>query len=91
MGQDYKVYYQEKLTFIIFPDKILIRTHLGQQFYLSPKTHQWSRKLRVIRLMVELNEIRTLEELASWTNPGIEWMSTTRHLDIENLRQTEYA
>lgn len=45
----------------------------------------------MIRLMLELNKIHTLEDLASWTNPGIEWLSTTQHFDIENLRQTEYA
>lgn len=91
MGEEPRVYYQPKLTFIIFSDKIVIRTHLGQQFYLAARTHQWSRRLQMIRLMLELNKIHTLEDLASWTNPGIEWLSTTQHFDIENLRQTEYA
>lgn len=91
MGEEPRVYYQPKLTFIILSDKIIIRTHLGQQFYLAPRTHQWSRRLKVIRVMVELNEIRTLDELANWTNPGIEWLSTSRHFDVENLVQKVYA
>lgn len=75
-----KIYKQGNLTFIITPQRIVIRTNLGQQFYLQPKVHFWNRRLKLIQAMIELDEIRDLNELASWCASGnIEWATTDRN------------
>jgi hypothetical protein len=77
-----KVYKQEKLSFVIIGDKIIVYTNL-QAFYLQPKAHYWRRRMYLIEAMIELGEVRNLSELASWTNPGIDWVSTS--VKVDNL------
>lgn len=71
-----KVYQQGALTFIVAPKKTIVRTTLGQEFLLSPKLHYFNRRINLIRVMIALNEIRNLNELATWCKPGIEWVPT---------------
>jgi len=72
-----EVYKIEKLTFIILPEKIVVKTSLGQTFYLRPKAHYWRRRLKLIESMIRLEEIRTLNELSMWCARGnIEWVDT---------------
>lgn len=77
-GGQPQIYTQDKLTFIIIGDKIIIRTKIGQQFYLLPKQHYWLRRIRLIRAMIELNEVRDLNELSSWCGNGIDWVTTSQ-------------
>lgn len=81
---DTKVYKQKNISFIITADRIVVRTPLNQAFYLQPRQHYWTRRLKLIRMMVELDEIRDLNELASWSGRGIEWVSTSRKYELEN-------
>ena len=78
MGEQPKIYTAEKLTFIVVGDKIVIRTKIGQQFYLLPKQHYWLRRIRLIRAMIELNEVRNLNELSEWCGNGIDWVTTSQ-------------
>jgi hypothetical protein len=65
------------LTFILTPDKIYIRTKY-QCFYLEARTHYWERRLMLIRTLVQLNEIRNLEELSGYCAGGnILWQNTS--------------
>jgi hypothetical protein len=85
MNVGVRIYKTEKLTFILDGEKVIIRTTLNQAFYLSPKAHYWRRRLKLIQTMIELNEVRNLEELASWCAAGqIEWVSTTRKYELAN-------
>lgn len=73
-----KIYYQGNLTFIITPSKIIIQTPL-QMFYLEPRTHYWKRRIDLIKAMIELQEIRNLNELSSFCAGGnVEWVSTLK-------------
>lgn len=71
-----KVYRQGKLIFIITPKKTMVQTHLHQMFILEPKMHYWRRRLRLINTMIQLGEIRDLNELSEWCGHGIQWTST---------------
>lgn len=78
------IYRQNYLTFIVTPERIVVKTNLGQQFYLQPKVHYWNRRLKLIRTMIQLNEIRDLNELASWCASGnIAWEPTTKDYAID--------
>lgn len=72
VGDIQKTYKQNNLTFIVTPEKIYVKTSL-QTFSLEPKAHQWKKSMHLIRIMIELEQIRNLEELATWTKPGLEW------------------
>lgn len=87
---DNMVYTQGKLTFILIGDKVIIKTSLGQQFYLLPKAHYWQRRLTLIRYMVSLGEVRSLNELASYTNPGITWEVTSEKYELDNIKERAY-
>lgn len=78
------VYSQGSLTFIITPDKIIIVTSIGQQFYLNPKAHYWTRRIKLIKTMIQLGEIRDLNELSTWCASGqIEWVPTSHKYQLE--------
>lgn len=89
-----QIYTQDRLTFIVFPSKVIVATGL-QQFYLSPKAHYFNRRLNLIKAMIALQEIRDLNELATFCAPGIDWVHTSTHYDLlphEDLNlQTEFA
>lgn len=70
-----KVYRQEKLTFIVTPSKTIVQTHLSQNFLLEPKFHYWRKRLRLINNMIQLGEIRDLNELSEWCGNGVQWTS----------------
>lgn len=65
-GDSYRV---NNLTFILTPEKIYIQTK-HQCFYLEARTHYWERRLLLIRTLVQLNEIRSLEELSAYCAGG---------------------
>lgn len=79
---DYQIYTTDKLVFIVCPDKVVVRTRM-QQFYLLPKAHYFNRRLNLIRNLIILNEIRDLNELASYTGRGIDWVTTSVKYDLE--------
>lgn len=86
MMGEIKIYHQGSLTFTITTERIIVKTLLGQQFYLQPKVHYWNRRLKLIRTMIELDEIRDLNELASWCASGnIEWVPTSKEYDVYKL------
>lgn len=71
-----KIYQQGRLTFILTPTKITVKTPL-QSFYLAPKTHYYNRRLKLIENMIMLGEIRDLNELASFcANGNVIWVAT---------------
>lgn len=85
-GTTNKIYHQGNLTFIVTPTKVLVKTHL-QMFYLEPKLKYWNRRLSLIRAMIELEEIRNLNELASFcANGGITWNVTTSSCYVDKLQ-----
>lgn len=83
MGET-KIYRQKNLTFIVSPQRITVRTSLGQMFYLDPIAHYWRRKERTIALMIEIGEVRSLNELASWCGVGVAWVSTNHKYNTSN-------
>lgn len=75
-----KIYRQNKLTFIITEDRIYVKTAL-QEFFLEPRTHYWNRRTKLIKTMIELGEIRTLNELSSFCGSGnILWTINTKKI-----------
>lgn len=82
-GEQYKIYRQPKLTFIIYKDKILVIGGMDQKFYLIPSRHYWNRRLKLIMRLIEVGEIRDYNELASWTNPGINWVATFQKINLD--------
>lgn len=78
-----KVFQQDRLTFIITPNKTLVKTPL-QMFFLEPKTHYYNRRLALIRTLIELQEIRSLEELAGFCAGGnVMWTSTNAYVQTQ--------
>ncbi len=86
-----KIYKQSNLTFIVTPQRITVRTSLPQTFFLEPKAHYWKRRIKLIAVMIELNEIRNLNELAEWTRPGVDWVSTRVNYPLENEKEVVYS
>lgn len=83
-----EVYQYKKLIFILYKNQIIIRTSLNQTFYLVSNFY-WTptfffKRMSIIRYMIGLGEIRSLNELASYTRPGIKWESTIVDYDIRN-------
>lgn len=79
-------YKQGDLTFTLFPTKTVVATPL-QRFYLYPRATYYNRRHNLIRVMVQLGEIRDLNELSAWCHPGIEWRATS--LKTEQLAYTK--
>ena len=75
-----ETYKQGRLTFLITEDRILVQTSLPQTFYLEPTMHYWQRRYNLIRTMISLGEIRSLQELAEWCGVGIAWISTNERI-----------
>lgn len=73
--QEVKIYRQKNLIFELGESEITVKTsHV--QFYLIPKSHYWKRRLNLIRTMIQLGEIRSLNELAEYCARGsIEWIA----------------
>lgn len=70
-----RTYRQGYLTFTLSPQRTIIRTSL-QTFFLLPRESYWYRKLLFVRTMIELGEIRDLNDLAAFCGTGIEWRAT---------------
>lgn len=88
VSKDTKVYRIGRLTFVLLPEMVLVKTPL-QAFYLMPTEPRSNKRLRVIRIMIELGEIRNLNELAGWTRPNIIWTSLQTFYDISNCEVIE--
>lgn len=77
------------LTFILYGKNIIIKTPL-QAFYLCSnecwKTAFTNKRMRYIRLMIQLGEIRSLNELAGYTRPGIKWTATGINYDVSECK-----
>jgi hypothetical protein len=71
-----EVYKQGRLTFILTPSRTIVKTALNQRFFLEPRMHYWQRRIRLINTMIQLGEIRNLNELAEWCGRGVEWVPT---------------
>jgi len=82
-----QIYHQGTLTFILTPEKVIIMTSLPQTFYLEPKQHYWVRRLNLIRRMIEIDEIRNLEELSEWCSRGIAWIPTSKNYLLDKSVQ----
>lgn len=90
LGGNSRIFEQGNLTFILTPTKITVQTPL-QMFYLEPRTHYWKRRMNLIRAMIELQEIRDLNELASFCGHGnVEWIATNVPLAIEKPKRLAY-
>lgn len=82
---NYQIYRQKKLTFILLPDRILVKTPL-QIFTLEPKTRYWKRRVANIRAMIMLGEIRNLDELSNFCAHGnVEWITTSYKYHAEKV------
>lgn len=88
VSKDTKVYRVGRLTFVLMPKLVLIKTPL-QAFYLMSLNRQGTKRLKVIRIMIELGEIRNLNELAGWTRPNIFWAGTEIIYDITKCEVIE--
>lgn len=85
-----KIYKTKNLTFVILDKIIIVRTPL-QSFYLNPKAHQYRTKLKFIERKIVFSEIEDLNELSHWCYRfNIEWVTTSRKIDIENSRNIAY-
>lgn len=83
-----QVYKQKSLTFIVSEDRVIIKTPLEQTFYLEPRAHYFNRRLRLIRTLIELGEIRDFNELSTWCGVGVEWITTSQEYtnnEVDNL------
>lgn len=89
LGIDTKIYQNSKLTFILTPTQTMVRTSL-QTFYLVPAECYWVRRLKLIRRMIEVNEIRDLNELAGYCGGHIRWTGTGVGYDISNCTRICY-
>lgn len=89
LQQESKVYKNKKLMFILTPTQILVKTS-AQMFFLCPESHYWTRKLEMIRHLIEINEIRDLNELAGLTRPNIIWTSTCVKYDYNKCNIREF-
>lgn len=76
-GEQPRIYNTDKLTFYIFDNKVIIMT-AHQAFYLAPRKSYYRRRVNMISRMIEINEIRDLNELAQWSGAGVEWISTEK-------------
>lgn len=86
VADELQVYRQNQLTFILLPEKILIKTSL-QMFTLEPKTHYYNRRIALIRAMISLGEIRSLEELSSFCASGqIAWINTSAKYYLDQVK-----
>lgn len=75
--EQYEIIQHKNLVFILTDEKVIVRTSLGQQFYLSPRRHYSQRKIKLIRLMLQFGEIKNLDDLSgSCENGEIEWLPT---------------
>lgn len=84
METDLQIYQQGRLTFILTPHKIIVQTK-HQSFFLNPSAYCWGRRVKIIRYMIELGEIRNLSELGSWCGTGVEWVHTQQKYEVDNL------
>lgn len=85
-GEQPTIFQTDKLQFLVYPEnRKVVVIHHSQAFYLEPSRHYWNRRLKLIMKLIEVNEIRDLNELAGWTNPGINWVSTNKRnfIDME--------
>lgn len=76
--QEYK---QGDLTFTLGPRHTVVATPL-QRFYLHPKATYWNRRLKMIKVLIALGEVRDLSELAGWCGSGIEWRASSLSTEI---------
>lgn len=88
-----RVYKVGKLNFIFYNKDIIIKTSLGQTFFLEP-TGYWTPaynrgRLALIKSMIVIGEIRDLNELAGYTRPGLKWAGTSLCYDISNCNIKE--
>lgn len=82
-----KVFRCNSLIFVLLPTIVIVKTNL-QTFYLRPLDRRAEKRLKVIRIMMELGEIRNLNELAGWTRPSIIWTSILTPYDISKCKIT---
>lgn len=68
------LYIYNGIVFDLRDERVRVRTVLGQSFLLEPSFHYYNRRMAKVRRMIELQEIKSLEELASHTNGVIDWI-----------------
>ena len=91
LNEKTQVFKCNNLTFVLYGKEIIIKTPL-QAFYLYSNEY-WkagftNKRMQLIKLMIQIGEIRNLNDLASYTRPGITWTATsinydTRECDIK--------
>ena len=77
-----KTYKQGNVTFTLAPKRVIVQTPL-QTFYLTPKASYWHQKVNLVRVMIQIGEIRNLSELASFCGDKVQWRATS--LSLEQL------
>jgi len=79
LSEQTQVFKCNNLTFILYDKEIIIKTPL-QAFYLCSNDYWTSsftrNRMQLIRMMLQIGEIKDLNELAGYTRPGIDWAST---------------
>lgn len=79
LSEQTPVFKINNLTFILYGKDIIIKTPL-QAFYLCSnyywETGFYNCKMNEIRSMIPIGRIKTLNDLARQTRPGIKWTST---------------
>jgi hypothetical protein len=81
-GSNTRIFEQKNLTFIVTEKRIVVQTRL-QCFYLEPKAPYWKRRLNLIRLMIQLDKIEDLNQLAEFCGPGVAWVITLQKYNKE--------
>lgn len=75
--QTHAEYRHKNLIFIITPTKIAVQTPL-QFFFLKAKEPYYGKRLKTVKMLIELGEIKTLNDLAQYTNGKIDWVNSYR-------------
>ena len=75
-----KTYGEGGLRFTITPSRIYVQTSF-QTFFLLPRASYWHRRVSLVRAMIELGEVKDLNDLASFCGNYVEWRATTVSLD----------
>lgn len=89
-----KVFKVNELTFIVDRKDIIVRAPLNQAFFLIrsdivDRPGLFTRRMALIKAKLEKGKLKSLQELARYTNPVIIWRHTDLQFDISNCEIIE--
>lgn len=72
---DIQVFNYGSISFILTDKKTAVATPL-QFFILLPSEPYYTKRMRTVRLLISLGQIKSLSELAEYSQGKIEWRSS---------------